>query len=161
MAGTNDMYFGRLTSNPNNPNDRLQTDCGGLVVTQNDMTFGQARELADKINLDRLYTYLLVFKQSAHYKLDTAYFKNGKIVSPRDAKELVWHYDDQYVEDNLFRGVLYVAIYRFLCDVEAIKEKNERPSYCNSLESMYQMIIDRLVSAGKIKKKSETRYSLV
>lgn len=130
-------FFGRLgLLTPESP---LQTDCGGSIITENDITYAKADRIIQEVDLKDLLEYMRSFKRTEQYAKDTCYFKEQGV--------------DKYDESNLFRGVAYVVIFRYIRDRKILPIPADC-DYNNTLEYIFQRLLDRLVTEGHVSAKA-------
>jgi hypothetical protein len=119
----------------------LQTDCGGMVITQSKVTYEEAAKIADAVDLDDICQYLRDFRQSDHFKNDSCYFHEY------DRQKETWTIN-KYTESSMFHGILWVAVYRYLVDRKLVPHPGAGRGYDNTLEWLFERVLDRLVKAG-------------
>lgn len=127
---TEDSFFGHKNTNPSMKNANMQTDLGGMLITKAKITYGEADELASKIDLIALHKFI------DNDKYHFAYFK--------------------CTVDNMFIGQIYYLIFQFL-KTEKILDINQ--DYHNGYEYLYTVILKRLVDEKLVENKdNDWRY---
>lgn len=121
---TKTSYFGKKQTDPSMKEASMETDCGGMIITKAEMTYGQADELARAVDLTAFPAFLKTITPSAYW------------MSP---------YEDDVPKDKRFRGEVWWAIYSFLATEGYID--GDPKSYKNQMEYLYNLILQRLVAA--------------
>lgn len=128
------MYFGSKTNFPSEKRAHMQTDCGGAVITESVMTYGQADELAKNTDLGALHSYI------------TSGWNNLRFPS------CYW----KPVGETVYIGELWWVIYSYLAWNKIIE--GDWKSYNNSMEYLYEKIRERLELFGFVYPEQEGRY---
>lgn len=144
-------FFGRPYASPDRKSDRMQTDCGGMVVTKSAMTYGEADAIADAVDLADLYRFL-TGPESPKWATCVPTWSEDR-TPIRDP-----YFSDWNCDDRVFHGVLWVAVYRYLVQRGLIPGKPTSSSYSNSMEYLYDRICDRLVAAGSVSRTADRRW---
>ena len=116
-------FFGKKRVDPSMKDAKMETDCGGAMITKSSMTYGEADKLAAEVDLDKLIKFIRKDRPNDCYWEREEGKNNG----------CVWH------------GKMAWVIYSFLATKKYIK--GSPSSYDNSLEHLYDLLLQRLVTA--------------
>lgn len=134
---SDDSFFGRSNVTSDMKGATMQQDCGGMIVTKAPLTYGQADEIAENVDLQLVmnHIYDLVQNKTSH-----CYWK-GK--------------------DPVYYGEIYWAIFDVLAKNNLIPHRNKELDYNNSMEYLYKKVLDRLVETKKLYSEDGRWYKLI
>ena len=130
---TESSFFGRKRVDPSMKDAKMETDCGGMIITKGNMTYGEADKLASTVDITAIRKYI-----SHDRSFPSCYWhpKNGKI----------------------YTGEMWWAIYSYLAYNKIIEGKWN--SYNNALEYLYDEILRRMEKSGLIKSIDRLYFTL-
>lgn len=114
-------FFGQKRVNPSMKDARMETDCGGALITKGKMTYGAADALAASVDLS-----------------DFPLFADS-VTGPE-----CYHHAEP--DGRFFFGVVYWVIYSYLTTRKIIE--GDPKSYHNGMEYLYDEVLKRLVTDG-------------
>lgn len=117
-------YFGKKQTDPSMKEAGMETDCGGAVITKAKMTYGEADELAKRVNLTDYPAFIKALTSSVYWESK---------------------YEKPQPEGTHFIGEVWWSIYSFLVTKGHIK--GDPRSYKNSMEYLFNEVLKRLVKA--------------
>ena len=115
-------FFGKKRVDSSMKDAPMETDMGGMIITKAKMTYGEADELAAKVDLAGYPAFVQALTSSVYWKSK---------------------YEKQQSEERHFRGAVWWSIYSFLV-TEGHIEGNPK-SYKNQMEYLYNEVLKRLV----------------
>lgn len=118
-------FFGKKNTDPAQKEAPMQTDMGGMMITEAGMTYGEADVLAASVDLTEYPAFVGTIQPSAYWQ------------SP---------YEKPKPEGLSFKGDVWWSIYSFLATKGIIE--GDPKSYKNQMEYLYNLILHRLVDAG-------------
>lgn len=122
---TEASFFGRKRVNPAMKDAKMETDCGGMLITKAPLTYGEADQLAEVVDLAGFPAFCQTLVPSAYWR------------SP---------YETPKPTNVFFVGELWWAIYSYLATARLIP--GDPHAYHNGMEYLYDLILRRLVAAG-------------
>ncbi len=128
---TESSFFGVKRVDPSMKDRLMETDCGGMIITKSKLTYGQADELAAKVDLSGFLEFLSQINRSSPY----------------------WEPEK---EGKLWKGSLWWVICCFLVEQKLLPKPIG--SYSNSEEYLYEKVLKRLVNEGTLQADPEWRY---
>jgi hypothetical protein len=115
-------FFGKKRVDSNMKDKKMETGCGGMVVTKAAMTYGEADIIAKNVNSKDVIDYIKKFNKPFCFYPPKCYWEKNK--NP-DIGEMWW------------------AIYSYLAHNKIIEGK--RDSYKNSMEYLFDEILKNMV----------------
>lgn len=142
-------FFGQKRVNPSMKDARMETDCGGMIITKGKMTYGAADALAASVDLSDYPAFIAALTPNAYW------------MSP---------YEKPQPPGVHFVGQVWWSIYSYLttkghiCSMTPASYGKGHPqargpgSYDNGLEYLYDEVLKRLVADGVYTADPEWRY---
>jgi len=120
-------FFGCKNVDPSMKDAKMQTDCGGMLITRSKMTYGEADALAARVDLVDYPAFVAGLTPCAYW------------CSPYGEK--------RYTPEGVyFKGEARWSIYSYMA-TKGYLDKDPK-SYDNSMEYLYEVVLSRLVAAG-------------
>jgi hypothetical protein len=116
---TETSFFGKKRVDPSMKDAKMETDCGGSLITKGALTYGEADALAAAVDLSEFPAFVDAVQPSCYWE-------------PKS-------------DGRVFYGMLYFAIYTFLKLKGHIPEESRR--YNNGMEYLYDVVLKRVISA--------------
>lgn len=117
---TETSFFGKKRVDPSMKDAKMETDCGGMLITKGSLTYGEADVIAAAVDLTDFPAFVDAVQSSAYWE-------------PK-------------ADGRVFYGMIYFVIYSFLKVKGHIPE--EPRAYNNGMEYLYDEVLKRLVAAG-------------
>lgn len=127
---TEDSFFGRKRVDPSMKEARMETDCGGMLITKSRLTYGEADEIAARVDLAGFPAFVDGLSPSCYWTVDP--------------------------DGRVFVGCLWWAIYSYLATAGHIAGDPAR--YNNTAEYLYDLVLRRLVADGVYVADARWRY---
>lgn len=133
---TEESFFGKKRVKSSMKDAKMETDCGGMVITKSKMTYGEADEFAKSVDISGFPQFLEGLKPSCYWEARIR--EDGRI----------------------YIGSAWWAVYSYLVTKEILQlmtpayygeghpQKRGPESYDNSLEYLYNEVLKRIVEAG-------------
>jgi len=123
-------FFGRKRVNPSMKERKMETDCGGAIITKAPITYGEADAIAAAVDLPSVAAFI-------------------RIANGPECYRRTLH------DERIWIGDLRWAIYSYLATEKKVPGDPE--SYNNSMEYLFDAILKRMEQAGLVKSIDDKR----
>lgn len=131
---TETSFFGQKRVDPNMKDALMETDMGGMMITKAKMTYGEADALAARVDLTDYPSFVRGLTPNAYWR----------------------SYEKPQPEGRHFVGEVWWSIYSFLVTRGYLE--GDPKSYKNSMEYLFDHVLDRLLAAGVYTQEEGTRW---